>query len=67
MHASWLDRTVRVDTEHPPWPLSEGELVDLYVPESFLSEVGLPPLEGSPVSLLYSPGLDAKFGLPSRV
>jgi uncharacterized protein len=67
MHSSWLGRTLRLDTEHPPWPLFEAELLDLDLPAAFLSEVGLPPLQGSPVNVLYSPGVRAKFGLPRLV
>jgi uncharacterized protein len=67
MHSSWLGKTLRLDTVHPPWPLFRAELVDLDVPESFPCEVGLPALHGSPVSVLYSPGVQSTFGLPKRV
>lgn len=67
MHSSWLGRSLRVDTEHPTWPLFRAELAALDLPDSYLCEAGLPALRGAPASVLFSPGVEAKFGLPTLV
>jgi len=67
MHTRWLGRTVRVDVDHPPWPLHSAELVDLDLPQQFLAEVGLPVRLGEPQSVLWSPGVTAVVGFPVPV
>ena len=46
--------------EHPEWPLHRAELVDL--DDSLLSAAGLGDLSGPPDSVLFSPGVDVRFG-----
>ena len=46
--------------EHPEWPLHSAELLELY--ESLLVPAGLPGRGGAPDSVLFSPGVDVRFG-----
>jgi uncharacterized protein YqjF (DUF2071 family) len=46
--------------EHPEWPLHRAELLDLH--ESLLAAAGLPGVTGRPDSVLFSPGVDVRFG-----
>ncbi len=46
--------------EHPEWPLHRAELLDLA--ESQLAAAGLPGVTGAPDSVLFSPGVDVRFG-----
>ncbi|MGY1838068.1 MULTISPECIES: YqjF family protein [unclassified Modestobacter] len=46
--------------EHPEWPLWHAELVSLE--ESLLAAAGLPGITGAPDSVLFSPGVDVRFG-----
>ncbi|WP_346619782.1 DUF2071 domain-containing protein [Blastococcus montanus] len=46
--------------EHPAWPLHRAELVDL--DDSLLPAAGLGDLPGPPDSVLFSPGVDVRFG-----
>lgn len=48
--------------EHDQWPLHEAELLAL--DESVLAAAGLDPATGPPDSVLYSPGVRARFGPP---
>ena len=67
MHSRWLGTTVRVDVDHPPWPLYAAELTDLDLPTQFLAEAGLPVRLGEPASVLWSPGVTTVVGFPARV
>ncbi|MGY2002354.1 YqjF family protein [Blastococcus sp. SYSU DS1024] len=46
--------------EHPEWPLHRAELVDL--DDSLLPVAGLGDVPGPPDSVLFSPGVDVRFG-----
>jgi uncharacterized protein len=46
--------------EHPEWPLHRAEVVDL--DDSLLAAAGLGELTGPPDSVLFSPGVDVRFG-----
>ena len=46
--------------EHPEWPLHRAELLELH--ESLLAAAGLPGVSGRPASVLFSPGVDVRFG-----
>jgi uncharacterized protein YqjF (DUF2071 family) len=46
--------------EHPAWPLRRAHLLDL--DESLLAAAGLPGVSGLPDSVLFSPGVDVRFG-----
>lgn len=50
--------------EHDPWPLHRAEL--LHHSGSLLPAAGLPAPAVPPVSVLYSPGVKAKFGRTAR-
>lgn len=61
--ARWGLHTSRLylPNEHPTWPLREAELLDL--DDGLVEAAGL-PVQGPPVSVLYSPGVPVRFGLP---
>lgn len=67
MHSRWLGKTVRVDVDHPPWPLCTAELADLDLPAQFLAEAGLRLQLGEPASVLWSPGVTTAVGFPVPV
>jgi uncharacterized protein YqjF (DUF2071 family) len=46
--------------EHPEWPLHAAELVSLE--ESLLVPAGVSGIAGAPDSVLFSPGVDVRFG-----
>lgn len=50
--------------EHGEWPLHRAELCEL--DESLLAAAGLAPAAGPPDSVLFSPGVTARFGPPRR-
>ena len=54
-------RLAEVPVEHQPWPLWRADVVQLE--ESLLQSVGLPSPSDPPV-VHYSPGVDARLGLP---
>lgn len=56
-------RACRVPAEHPPWELCEASVVHL--DESLLSANGL-ERPADPPLVRYSPGTDARLGLPRR-
>lgn len=63
LHVSWHGRTVHLPNEHAPWPLHRAELLDLE--DDLVTAAGLPRMTGPPVSVLYSPGVTVRFGVPS--
>lgn len=62
LHLSWLGRTLHLPNEHPPWTLHRAELLDL--DDQLVAAAGLPAPAGPPLSVLYSPGVPARFGTP---
>ncbi|MET9023443.1 DUF2071 domain-containing protein [Actinopolymorpha sp. NPDC004070] len=54
--------TYRLPVAHPRWPLHRAEPVA--IDDSLVRTVGLTPLEPTPASVLWSPGVDAEFGPP---
>ncbi len=50
--------------EHAEWPLRRAEL--LHLDESVLAAAGLDPATRPPDSVLFSPGVDVRFGPPLR-
>jgi uncharacterized protein YqjF (DUF2071 family) len=60
LHQSTLGRTAYWPNEHPAWPLHRAELVRL--DEDLLAAAGLPGVAGTPDSVLWSPGVDVRFG-----
>jgi uncharacterized protein YqjF (DUF2071 family) len=65
LHAAWRGRTLYLPTAHPPWPLRRASLVDL--DDTLVAAAGLEVPAGPPVSVLYSPGVPARFGWPTVV
>ncbi|MGY4644861.1 YqjF family protein [Cellulomonas sp. URHB0016] len=62
-HTSILGRTRYVPVEHQPWPLRRAELVTL--DDELVAAGGLPGVTSRPPdSVLYSPGVHARFAMP---
>ncbi|MFD6532828.1 YqjF family protein [Streptomyces sp. NPDC060184] len=64
MHSAFFGRSRYLPNTHPRWPLHRAELLDQS--ENLVAAAGLPAPSGGPVSVLYSPGVPARFGLPPR-
>jgi uncharacterized protein YqjF (DUF2071 family) len=60
LHQMRLGRTAYWPNEHPTWPLHTAELVGSQ--DDLLAAAGLPGLTGPPDSVLFSPGVDVRFG-----
>ena len=54
--------TVAASLWHERWPLHRAELVELH--EDLVAATGLPAPAGPPASVLYSPGVSGRLGLP---
>ena len=66
LHARRLGRTLRLPNTHALWSLRSAELLEL--DETVLAAAGLPGLSARPPdSVLFSDGLQARFGGPSVV
>jgi uncharacterized protein len=65
LHVRWHGRTLHLPNEHRPWPLHRAELLDL--DDTLVRAAGLPQPPGPPVSVLYSPGTEVRFGRPSAL
>ncbi|MFK0111433.1 YqjF family protein [Streptomyces sp. NPDC091217] len=63
LHVSWFGRTAHLPNEHPPWPLHRAELLDL--DDELIEAAGLPAPPEPPVSVLWSPGVEVRFGVPT--
>lgn len=63
LHTSAWGRTIHLPNEHPRWPLHRAEL--LHLDDDLIPAAGLPAPRTPPVSVLYSPGVQVKFGKPS--
>ena len=61
LHTRAWGRTLYLPADHPRWPLHRAELLDL--DDGLLAAAGL-PVQGPPVSVLYSPGVPVVFGGP---
>lgn len=55
-------RTAWAPVEHPPWPLHRAEL--LHLEDDLVVAGGLPAQQGDP-HVLWSPGVDVRFGRPT--
>ena len=63
LHAAWYGgRTIYLPNEHPRWVLYRATLVHLE--ENLIQAAGLPPPRSGPVSVLYSPGVQVRLGVP---
>lgn len=63
-HTRTAGRTWWVPNEHDPWPVRSAEVVDLH--DDLLAAAGV-PVTGDRLRTLFSPGVHARFGRPSRV
>lgn len=63
-HTRKAGRTWWVPNEHGPWPLRAAEIVDFH--DDLLAAGGVVPA-GERLRVLYSPGVHAQFGRPTRV
>lgn len=64
MHNAFFGRPVYLPNAHPRWPLHRAELLSL--DEDVVTAAGLARPLGDPVSVLYSPGVPVRFGLPNK-
>ncbi|MEU8137140.1 YqjF family protein [Streptodolium elevatio] len=62
LHVAWHGRTLYLPNTHRRWPLHEAEL--LHLDDDLITAAGLSAPLDPPVSVLYSPGVRARFGLP---
>ena len=60
LHQTAAGRLAYWPNEHPAWPLHAAELVACE--GDLVPAAGLPPVDGPPVSVLFSPGVDVRFG-----
>lgn len=60
LHQTTLGRLAYWPNEHPEWPLHAAELLDLQ--DDLVAAAGLPTVGGAPDSVLFSPGVDVRFG-----
>jgi len=65
LHFSWHGRTLYLPNDHPPWPLHQAELLE--VDAGAVAAAGLGDPAGPPVSVLHSPGVPVRFGVPAAV
>jgi uncharacterized protein YqjF (DUF2071 family) len=63
LHTRAHGRTLHLPNEHPRWPLHRAEL--LHLDDTLITAAGLPAPVCPPASVLYSPGVQVRFGLPS--
>ncbi|MEU1270717.1 DUF2071 domain-containing protein [Streptomyces sp. NPDC005799] len=64
MHGTFFGRSMYLPNAHPRWSLHRAELLECA--EDLVAAAGLPTPVGEPVSVLYSPGVPARFGRPAR-
>ncbi|CAM5653627.1 hypothetical protein SALBM311S_02453 [Streptomyces alboniger] len=62
LHSTVFGRRLYLPNAHPRWPLHRARLVTCE--EDLVSAAGLPRPTGEPVSVLYSPGVPARFARP---
>jgi uncharacterized protein YqjF (DUF2071 family) len=65
LHVRAYGRTLYLPNDHPQWPLRRAELLEL--DDHLVAGAGLPAPTGTPVSVLYSPGVSVRFGSPVAV
>jgi uncharacterized protein YqjF (DUF2071 family) len=63
LHTAWYGgRTVYLPNVHETWPLHRAELLECE--EDLVAACGLPAPGGAPLSVLYAPRVDVRFGPP---
>jgi uncharacterized protein YqjF (DUF2071 family) len=60
LHQTTRGRLAYWPNEHPAWPLHDAELLAL--DDDLVAAAGLPSVGGAPDSVLFSPGVDVRFG-----
>ena len=65
LHTRAWGSTLHLPNEHPRWPLHRAELLDL--DDELITAAGLAAPVDPPVSVLYSPGVPVRFGVPSTL
>jgi uncharacterized protein YqjF (DUF2071 family) len=60
LHQTTAGRLAYWPNEHPEWPLRRAELLAL--DDDLVAAAGLPSVGGPPDSVLFSPGVDVRFG-----
>ena len=65
LHTRVAGRTLWVPNEHGPWPLRSAELLDL--DSTLVAACGIDVAGAAMLRPLWSPGVHARFGSPSRV
>lgn len=65
LHSVFFGRTRYLANAHPPWPLYRAELTECE--EGLTAAAGLRTPLGEPVSVLFSPGVRARFMAPGRL
>ena len=60
LHQTTAGRLAYWPNEHPEWPLRAAELLEL--DDDLVAAAGLPSVGGAPDSVLFSPGVDVRFG-----
>jgi uncharacterized protein len=60
LHQTTGGRLAYWPNEHPAWPLHAADLLELT--DDLVAAAGLPSVGGRPDSVLYSPGVDVRFG-----
>ncbi|GAA3662892.1 DUF2071 domain-containing protein [Lentzea roselyniae] len=65
LHVAWHGMTLYLPNDHPEWPLRDAELVEL--DDGLVAAAGLGNPAGPPVSVLHSPGVPVRFGVPVPV
>jgi hypothetical protein len=65
LHVFSYGRTLYLPNEHRKWPLRRADL--LSIDDHLVAAAGLPQPTEPPVSVLYSPGVEVRFGPPQTV
>ncbi|MQM25101.1 YqjF family protein [Glycomyces albidus] len=65
LHTAVAGRLLYLPNAHPRWPLHRAELLEC--DENLVASAGLATIGEAPVSVLYSPGVRARFGRPRFV
>jgi uncharacterized protein YqjF (DUF2071 family) len=65
LHHRMLTVSLTARLVHNRWPLHTADLIDLH--DELVTATGLPAPAGPPVSVLYSPGVRGRLGLPTTV
>ncbi|GAA1189339.1 DUF2071 domain-containing protein [Streptomyces hebeiensis] len=64
LHTGLAGRPLHLPNSHPRWPLHRAELIECT--ENVVAAAGLRTPAGEPMSVLYSPGVPVRFGVPAR-